>query len=90
MFQITRWGLGLTQVNLISGPYYRAIANSIMFLPAVASASRGTKMQSETKTFMLAARRPLVAGLAIYTRLRRSEGASERVVLQTGLYGGGR
>lgn len=61
-----------------------------MFLPVVASASRGTKTQSETKTFMLAARRPLVAGLAIYTRLRRSEGASERVVLQTGLYGGGR
>lgn len=60
-----------------------------MSLPAVASASRGKKTQSETKTFMLAARRPLVASLAIYTGLRRSEGASKRVVLQTGLYGGG-
>lgn len=60
-----------------------------MLLPAVASASRGTKTQSETKTFMLAARRPLVASLAIYTGLIRSEGASKRVVLQTGLHGGG-
>lgn len=60
-----------------------------MLLPAVASASRGTKTQSKTKTFMLAARRPLVASVAIYTELRRSEGASKRVVLQTGLHGGG-
>lgn len=51
-----------------------------MLLPAVASASRGTKTQSETKTFMLAARRPLVASLAIYTGLIRSEGASKRVI----------
>lgn len=81
------------QTTSLSKPHLRSVllkyAISKMLLPAVASASRGTKTQSETKIFMLAARRPLVASLAIYTGLRRSEGASKRVVLQTGLHGGG-
>lgn len=47
-------------------------------LPAVARSRRGTAKQNVSKTFMMAARRPLEASQAIYTRQRRSEGTSER------------